>query len=194
MAKTKQLQSATIPAPPIALSSATEITPEVRAWLDELIARADAGDEGASRALSAAYDAAPRLWRRLSGLQANAERSLLDLMAPHAAGRLHTRALLERQLAALREELLGPAPSALERLLVDRVVLCWLAAIERDTRHAQRRAAGGMTFREGEYHQRAGERAQRQFLRAVQTLATVRRLLVPAVQVNIADKQVNVAR
>ncbi|MGD9893490.1 MAG: hypothetical protein AB7R89_17845 [Dehalococcoidia bacterium] len=37
------------------------------------------------------------------------------------------------------------------------------------------------------------ERAQRRYLAAIRTLAQVRRLLVPNVQVNIAENQINVA-
>ena len=37
------------------------------------------------------------------------------------------------------------------------------------------------------------DRAQKRYLTALKTLAQVRRLLVPVVQVNIAQKQINVA-
>jgi hypothetical protein len=35
-------------------------------------------------------------------------------------------------LAALRAELAGPSPTLLERLLVERVALCWLQALQAD--------------------------------------------------------------
>ncbi|MBY0457243.1 MAG: hypothetical protein K2V38_07895 [Gemmataceae bacterium] len=57
------------------------------------------------------------------------------------------------------------------------------------------RAAQGqknMTFRQGDFNQRRMDAANRRFLAAVKTLATVRRLAVPVFQVNIAKKQVNV--
>jgi hypothetical protein len=41
---------------------------------------------------------------------------------------------------------------------------------------------------------RQAERANRQLLRSVKTLATVRRLNQPTVQVNVAEQQTNVAR
>jgi hypothetical protein len=50
----------------------------------------------------------------------------------------------------------------------------------------------GGTFKEGEYHQKRLDRAQRQLLRAIQALATVRRLLRPT-QVNIGQNQINVS-
>jgi hypothetical protein len=51
---------------------------------------------------------------------------------------------------------------------------------------------GGM-LQQGEYWQQAQERAQRRYLAAIRTLAQVRRLLTPAVQVNIAEQQLNLA-
>jgi hypothetical protein len=48
------------------------------------------------------------------------------------------------------------------------------------------------TFRQMEYAQKRVDRAQRQLLRAIQALATVRRLLRPT-QVNIGQNQINVA-
>ncbi len=68
--------------------------------------------------------------------------------------------------------------------------------------HADRRAAAvrgaplpaavrmGRTLRGG--LDAAQEPRLRQYLRAVQTLATVHRLLMPAIQVNVAEKQINV--
>jgi hypothetical protein len=47
------------------------------------------------------------------------------------------------------------------------------------------------SFAEGEYHQKRLDRANRQLIRAIQALATVRRLLRP-VQVNIGQNQINV--
>ena len=49
------------------------------------------------------------------------------------------------------------------------------------------------TLRQREYLQRSQERAQRQYLSAIRSLATVRRLQLPtAVQVNIGGPHVNV--
>ena len=44
-----------------------------------------------------------------------------------------------------------------------------------------------------EPYQRRQDRAARQYLKALRSLAEVRRLLVPTVQVNIAKRQVNIA-
>ena len=184
---------APLPARPVAdLRPETPMTKEIGAWLVALAARADAGDAAACKALVEAYDAAPRLWERAAVVQETAERSWLDLLLAPDSGQLFTRETMRRDLARLRRELAGPEPTPLERLLVDRIVVCWLNAAYAEALHAQR-LRDGASLREAEFHQRRTERAQRQLLRAVQALATVRRLLGPVVQVNIADQQINVA-
>ena len=79
------------------------------------------------------------------------------------------------------------------RLLVDQIVVCWL-----QVNQAERTCVGfykdGGSMVEAEFHQRRLDRAQRCYLMAIKTLAQVRRLLAPTVQVNIAEKQLNVAQ
>jgi hypothetical protein len=51
-----------------------------------------------------------------------------------------------------------------------------------------------LTWAEDKAHRKRIEQAARRFLRAIKALAAVRRLQLPAMQVNIGEKQVNVAR
>jgi hypothetical protein len=95
---------------------------------------------------------------------------------------------LSRKLELMRAELAGPSPSPVERLLVSRVVVCWLYLHDLEARFVQ---ANGCTIVQADYQQRALTHAQRRYLAALKTLATVRRLALPALQVNIAQKQVN---
>jgi len=99
---------------------------------------------------------------------------------------------MTRKLDSLRREVAGPAPSTLERLLGDRIAIGWLGlAVAEGTYHlALERGVGAS---DDEFHQRRVERAQRRYLAAIKALATVRRLGVPAVQINVAKQQVNVA-
>jgi hypothetical protein len=85
---------------------------------------------------------------------------------------------------------LTETPSLLERLVIDRVVTCWLQVQYWDWLAAQ---SNDRTLRQREYLQRSQDRAQRRYLSAIRSLATVRRLLLPPVQVNIGNQQVNVA-
>jgi hypothetical protein len=54
--------------------------------------------------------------------------------------------------------------------------------------------ARGAPNADHEFHQRRVERAQRRYLSAVKALAQMRRPQVPAVEVNIGDRQVDVPR
>jgi hypothetical protein len=97
---------------------------------------------------------------------------------------LVAREALTRKLELLRAELNGPASTPLERLLVERVVACWLQLHYADIVLAQRE--GKLTLAQGEYHQRARDRAHKRYLSSIKTLALVRKLAVPVLQVNIA--------
>ncbi len=58
-----------------------------------------------------------------------------------------------------------------------------------ESRYAETMKAGSISFELSEYHQRRCERAQRRYLAAIKSLAQVRRLIIPMVQVNIARQQ-----
>lgn len=89
----------------------------------------------------------------------------------------------------LRAELAGPNPAPLERLLVERIVSCWLHLhyIEWCSQKE------GRTIPLATYYQRSLSLAQKRYFAAIKTLAVVRRLALPVLQVNIGKKQVNVA-
>jgi hypothetical protein len=79
----------------------------------------------------------------------------------------------------------------LEHLLADRVAISWLSltVVEGTYHQALER---GLSQANDMFHQQRIERAQRRHLAAIKALAQVRKLGVPAVQVNIGDKQINV--
>lgn len=100
------------------------------------------------------------------------------------------REALTRKVETLRAELCGPNPTALETLLADRIVSCWLHLHHLEIVYAQK---GSLSLELGGYYQRALTAAQKRYLSAVKALASVRKLALPALQINIAKRQVNVA-
>ena len=166
---------------------------EVAGWLVAMTKLAGEGDERAAAALLQACREVPRLWEFLAVLPSHAERAWADLLAGSGADAEFARRVIEQDIARKRKEAAGDHPTPLEGLLADRVALCWVAAQHADAQYA-RKLAGGMSFKEGEYFARRSEQANRQLLKAVQALATVRRLLAPTIQLNVAEKQINVAR
>jgi hypothetical protein len=96
---------------------------------------------------------------------------------------------MERQLADMREEIAGENPSPLERLLAERIVLTWLQIQLFESQYANSMFTS-ITIAQGTYHQKRLDQTYRRHLSAVRTLAQIRKL-GPAVQINIAEKQIN---
>jgi hypothetical protein len=90
----------------------------------------------------------------------------------------------------MREELAGPEPSPLERLPAERIGTCWLQLAYADLVYSQN--LDEMTMAQSDWHQRRLDRLHRRYLSSIKTLAQIRKL-GPAVQINIADKQINTA-
>jgi hypothetical protein len=161
---------------------------EVKA-LRALVQRAERGDVKALSELRTRLDAVPAAWEPFGDVAAHAQRAWVKLAA---GSNPVVDEAIRKTTERLRAELLGASPSPLERLLVERIVACHLQVQHTDLMAAHFEQTGG-AFRQGEYWQRMQDRAHWRHLSAIGTLAQVRRLFTPAVQVNIAENQVNVA-
>lgn len=169
------------------MADPTKPVPKPADDLDRLLARARKGDRTALPAVRELLRN-PAAVAALGGELAElAERSFVQAMSPDD---LAFREAVARKLQLLKAELLGADPSPVDRLLVERVAACWLQVQDADVRAAQ---ATGQSPKWFELYQRRMELANRRFLAAVKTLAQVRKLALPVLQVNIAKKQVNVA-
>ena len=153
---------------------------------NELLARAEQGDERALATVRAIFDASPACWDRAGNVATMAEEVLVRLVAGDGA---LSHEAIHRKLAALKANLAGPTACPLERLLSERVVLCWLQVHQADERAARR--ASQHEVAGGDYDQRRQDRAHKRYLSALHALAQFRRLQIPAVQVNIGAQQVN---
>jgi hypothetical protein len=115
-----------------------------------------------------------------------AEKALIDSVG---GKNLLFKEALTRKLELLRAELAGTKPTPVENLLVERIVMCWLQVQHAELWYAQQ--AGNLSL--AHYHQDRLDRAHRRYLSALKTLALIRKLAVPVLQVNLAQNQVNVA-
>jgi hypothetical protein len=139
----------------------------------------------------------------------NAVSPIMDLIAD---GDAVIREILSNEVKAKRQELKaecrGGTPSALENLLIERVLACWLhlSYYERLYCRAMADRTRGLSIVQAEFQQKRIESAQRRYLSAIKALAQVRRLQVPltlqvalpgatqvgqAAQVNVGEKQIN---
>src|SRR5215213_5064021 len=194
MARTAK-QDRTLPALPDSAGAFAEdgtLTPELAGWVRAMMQLAAKGDERASQALIEACRTMPGLWGYLSTLSSAAMRSWVDLLAPAGPGREIVRRTTEQEIERKRSQVAGKDPSPLERLLAERVALCWVAATYADAEYT-RKLKAGMSFREGEYFSKRCEQTNRQLLRAIESLARVRRLLTP-MQINIGQNQINLTQ
>ena len=159
----------------------------------ELVKRAEQGEQTALAGIREMFDREPSLCNALGDLARLAEESLITVITVASGDNPLTKESLQYKLRGLKEELAGPSPTPVERMLVERVTACWLQLYYFETLYAQG-LDGGVTQQWSEYHQRRIDRAQRRYLSAIKALVQVRRLLGPMVQLNIAEKQINVAR
>jgi hypothetical protein len=109
---------------------------------------------------------------------------------------LAAQEVLRRKAGALREEVVGSDPSPLERLLAERVVICWLQLHYAEQKYAEvalGNASADMAWAQEEWHQKRIDRLQRRYIGAIKGLAQVRKLLKPGIQINVAEQQVNVS-
>lgn len=167
-----------------------------RAVLETTLARTEAtdraaqGDSSALAEVSRELDNLPEVVAQLGDL---GKAVLLTIVDDFAGQNLLIREAQKRFLAQLQRDVEGPSPTPLERLLAQEIVLCRLHLTNQQFQFA---ALDSYSFAEGEFRQKQIDRAQRRLLAAIKTLAQVRQLRLPAVQVNVATQggqQMNVS-
>lgn len=148
----------------------SESSPAV-AELRAVVARARRGDHDAMPRLRELLDAHPEIFHKFGDIAQHAQAAWVRLAA---GSDLALAEALRRRLADLGDELLGPTPTALERLLVERVVACYVQVHYADSLAAQ---SQGAPIRQAEFALKRQALAQRALDAAVKSLATTRGLL-----------------
>lgn len=131
----------------------------------------------------------PQLWRVAGDMVETAKGELLKATAAGAASQESIR----KGMAELAASLGYDEAPALERLLIDQVVMTWLHAYKVQYSY-HRITSGSHNMDQGRYWEARLSAAQRRHLHAVEALARVRKLgSSRPLQINIAQQQVNVA-
>ena len=145
------------------------LTEEMR----HLLLRAQEGDQAVLPELQQLLDARPELWRAFGNVAAHARDALVALGSGKS---LLARESILRRMRELETELTGPAPSPLEKLLAERIVICWLQTYlaDLDAVHKDRAET-----RQACHAQRRASACQGRYLSAIRALAQVRKLLRP---------------
>lgn len=155
--------------------------------MDALLAKARKGDSKAMQELLPLLAKSNHL-QRYGELAEN----VLRIIAKRMCGEdLVFMESIFRRLQKMRIELAGGDPTPLEVLLIERIVTCWLEVNYYDAMYAQ--SMGDLSIRQSNSFQLRQDRAHRRYLSAIRSLAVILRLQVPIVQVNIGEKQINMA-
>jgi hypothetical protein len=119
--------------------------------------------------------------------------ALIEGMPADRAG----KAIAAGRADSLRKELSGAAPTVLERLLIDQIVLAYMHLNLIEYQQGPLMGGSNASMATIEFWERRLDGAQRRYLRAIESLTRVRRLLnLPGPQVNInlpGGQQVNIA-
>jgi hypothetical protein len=115
----------------------------------------------------------------------SARRSLIELCCP---GDMLAALVMERSLEAMQIEIAGSDATPLEVHLCERIVLCWLQVNYFEAMFAVH--ASDTTL--GTLYQERLNAAHKRHLSSIKALAQFRKLQIPVLQFNLADKQVNI--
>jgi len=99
---------------------------------------------------------------------------------------------LEEYILSVRDEMGYHSAPMMEKLLIENIVTCWLR-MQHYEQQVAFRMKGSYTLTILEFWERRLTMAQRRYLAACESLAKIRKMAIPAVQLNIGDKQINVA-
>lgn len=136
----------------------------------------------------------PELWRAVFDIAEVMRSNLIDKTIAQKAARL----ALESNASSLMSGMGYEKSSAVEKLLIENIIITWLRLQWVEFQMVGFIGNGGMSVSLADFWERRLSLAQRRHLRACETLAKVRKLLMkgPVLQVNIAGQggqQVNVA-
>jgi hypothetical protein len=155
--------------------------------LKSLVEQAQQGDTSILPVIRHWLDQVPELWNDSRVLAHQVERSWVHALSGQD---LMSQEIIAREVEGLRAQLLGPQPTPLEKLLVDRICICWLAVQHSELHAAKRFNDRAVVLTASEEHRL--DKVHHRFLTAVRELARVRKLLQPTTkfQVNIGTNQI----
>jgi hypothetical protein len=152
----------------------------------QLLERAKDGDESVTEQVREMLTICPEFAESLGGDLGQITERLLSTAV--AGNDIPFREAIKHRMATLRQDLAGPAATPIESLLVDRIVICWLQVQMADIAHAKEEA---QTIILEKFQLRRQDSANRRYLAAIRTLATIRKMALPVLQINVGQNQVN---
>ena len=148
-------------------------TASAMAQLQSLRAIAEKGDLSALPRLRAFLNEHPEIWQQIGDLGQHVRESLLQLAGGNDLAAIES---IRRKMCDLDAELIGESTSPTVRLLAEQCVICWVQVNLAELAMISKEINGGQR---GNDVQRRFDAIQGRFLRALKTLAAVKRLLEP---------------
>jgi len=140
--------------------------------IEKVLDRANTGAPDALAVLRKVLTLRPGLLGETGDLAHVVEQSWLRLIA--GSDQAVFKEALSRHLKTMRRELGGDDPSPLEKLLINRICLNWLAAHHAECVFVQNMDNGKLSTEMADVHQKRIGRWQRMFLSSIRALATLR--------------------
>lgn len=126
----------------------------------------------------------PNLWRVAGDLALQARERMID----RAVKQPVAREMLSAGLKAMEDELGREGAPMMEKLLIDQIIVCWLNMYTVQ-QYYENNMAGSLSLAQADYWERRLTSVQRRYLKAIETLAKVRKMARPnaiiPMQVNI---------
>ncbi len=97
-------------------------------------------------------------------------------------------AAVEIKMKDIVKQVAGDDPTPLERLLAQRIAMCWLDLQQQEHKYS---VLGNNTTTIYTWQSKMIDRSHNRYLSAIKALAKVKRMKLPSIQLNIADQQVN---
>jgi hypothetical protein len=143
------------------------------------------------QALRQEFDKYPELWKAGGDVFNLALTALIDSQTNQGV----VKESMKRGVSEIKTQLGYETASGAERLLIEACALAWLRYNVTEYRYTVV-TNGEQTIRQADYWERRLTLAQRRYLKAIETLAKVRRLALPVLQLNVAQpgaEQLNIA-
>lgn len=102
------------------------------------------------------------------------EKMLIDMLASGKGGAI----VLREEVEGMRRRMGYEESSEIERLLIDRIVMCWLRMLKAEQEFASEHKAGSAQLTQLEYTERQALRAQTMYLKSIDALSRFKLLRV----------------
>ena len=142
-----------------------------------LLAEANKGSQPAIKQLKQLLDEQPHIWQHVGDMGKQAEERLVQHIAK---GNMLVVESVRRELEVMRADLLDGQATRMERLLVDRVVICWLRLQYLDVVYP---SGDGLAAATAKLVMQQRESAQRLLNSAQSALQTFRKLAPPKLRI-----------